>query len=290
LDETNGATTAIDAVGTFDGTYTPGSGSITYGVATGIPKSTNPAVTLASGATIQIPFAPELNPDIAWAAETWISPSSLGANGGDYRVVLSSEYNSYPNPYNGWYIYQQPNGTLAFVPQPGNGFIVAGPNDPPNNNLLVAGKWYHLVVSDDLVNFNVYINGQLRSSFPVSGIPFIPNGDGINENGTAGIGTGLGNTVLGQRTDGAFNTFQGSIDDTAFYNYALTPQQVFNHYIDATLITIQETGNNMVLTWPVGVLQSSTNAAGPFFDVAGATSPRTNGVTGKASFWRVRVP
>ena len=31
-----------------------------------------------------------------------------------------------------------------------------------------------------------------------------------------------GATVLGQRTDLAFNTFLGTMDDTAFYNYALS--------------------------------------------------------------------
>ncbi|HTR42735.1 MAG TPA: LamG domain-containing protein, partial [Pseudomonadales bacterium] len=105
LDEPNGSATAVDAVGTFDGQYTPNAGSITYGVVPpGIPNDTDPAVDIEGGATIQVPFAPELNPTTPWSVETWVRPSSLGANGGDYRVVLSSEYNQYPNPYNGWYI------------------------------------------------------------------------------------------------------------------------------------------------------------------------------------------
>jgi hypothetical protein len=289
LNETNGATLAEDAVGSFDGTYTPGSGTITYGVAPGIPKSTDTAVTLAGGATIQVPFAPELNPDGAWSAETWLKPSSLGANGGDYRVVLSSQYNLYPNPYNGWYIYQQPNNTFAFVPQPWNGFIVAGPDDPANNNLIISNKWYHLVVTDDTTNFNVYINGELRSGFSVSGGPFVPNGTGINLDGTPGITAGLGNTVLGARTDGAFGTFLGTIDDTAFYNYALSAQQVYGHFVNATMLTITPAGANVVLTWPVGTLQSSPNAAGPYTDVV-ATSPHTNSVSASQTFWRVHVP
>jgi hypothetical protein len=289
LDETSG-TLAEDAVGSFDGAYTPASGSVTYGVPTGIPQSTDPAVTLAGGATIQIPFAPELNPDGAWSAETWLNPSSLGANGGDYRVVLSSEYNQYPFPYNGWYIYQQPNDTFAFVPQPGNGFVVAGPDDPANNNLLVAGKWYHLVVTDDTTNFNVYINGELRSGFPVSGIAFTPNGSGINPDGSPGIAANLGNTVLGARTDGSFGTFQGTIDDTAFYNYALTPQQVRLHYLDATFLAIARAGSKVVLSWPVGALQGAASAGGTYTNVPGATSPFTNAPSAAETFWRVHVP
>jgi hypothetical protein len=289
LDETNGATLAEDAVGTFDGTYVPGTGTISN-VPGAFLTDHDTGVSLTSGASIQIPFAPELNPDIAWSAETWIKPASLGANGGDYRIVLSSQYNMYPNPYNGWYIYQQPSDTFALVPQPGNGFIVAGPDDPANGNLIVAGKWYHLLVSDDLTNFNMYINGELRTSFPVSGVAFIPNGDGINLDGTAGIG-GFNDTVLGWRSDFQFGTFQGVMDDTAFYNYALTPQQVFTHFAAANLmLTINRSGTNVVLTWPVGILQKATNVFGPFTDAAGATSPKTNAVGQVNTFWRVRLP
>ncbi|HEY5298855.1 MAG TPA: LamG domain-containing protein [Verrucomicrobiae bacterium] len=284
LDESNGSATAVDAVGSFDGTYTPNAGSIIYGVLPpGIPNDADPAVTIANGATIQIPFAPELNPTTPWSVETWVNPSSLGANGGDYRVVLSSEYNLYPNPYNGWYIYQQPNNTFAFVPEPGNVFLTAGS--------LVAGNWYHLVVTDDGANFNMYINGVLATApLPVAGANYIPNGAGVNPDGTAGITPGLGNTVLGQRTDGAFNTFEGTIDDTAIYKYALTPQQVQNHFLNTTHLSILGFGNNIVISWPVGTLQSSTNVSGPYTDVGGATTPfYTNSVTGTEKFFRVHL-
>jgi hypothetical protein len=286
LDEPNGSATAVDAVGSFDGTYTPAAGSITYGVPPGIPDDTNAAVGIANGATIQVPFAPEINPEKTWSLESWVEPSSLGANGGDYRVVLSSEYNLYPNPYNGWYIYQQPNNTFAFVPQPGNAFVVAGS--------IAANNWYYLVVTEDGTNFNFYINGVLATApFPVASANFIANGSGINPDGTAGITPGLGNTVLGQRTDGAFNTFEGNIDDTAIYNYALSPQQIQNHFLNTTRISIASHGSNVVLSWPTGTLLSSTNVSGPYTPVAGgaASSPYTNSVSGKQMmFFRVQVP
>jgi hypothetical protein len=291
LDETGG-TLAEDAVGSFDGAYTPNAGTITYGVPTGIPHDTDTAVTLANGATVQVPFAPELNPDIGWSVETWISPSSLGANGGDYRVVLSSEYNEYPFPYNGWYIYQQPTvNNFAFVPEPGNGFITAGPDDPASTNQIVAGNWYHLVITDDTTNFYMYINGELRASFPVAGDQFIVNGDGINPDGSAGLGGDDGaNFVIGQRTDGAFNTFEGTVEDTAVYNYALSPQQVSLHYADGALTIAKSGASNVTLTWSAGVLQQSTNLTGVFADVPSATSPLTNAVSGTANFYRLRLP
>lgn len=280
LDEPNSSATAIDAVGSFDGTYTANAGSITYGVVPpGIPNDTDPAVNIANGATIQVPFAPELNPTTPWSVETWVKPAAVG---GDYSVVLSSEYNLYPNPYNGWYIYQQPNGTFAFVPQPGNQFLSAGS--------LLANNWYYLAITDDGTNFNMYINGVLAvAPLPVATANYIPNGAGVNADGTAGITPGLGNTVLGQRTDGAFNTFAGVIDDTAIYNYALNPQQIQNHYLNTTRVSITSSGSNVVISWPTGTLQSSTNVSGPYINVGGAASPYTNSVNGGQKFFRVQL-
>jgi len=288
LDEPDGSATAVDAVGSFDGSYAPGAvGGFNYQVPTGIPKTTDTAVGITNGvnanngATVQIPFAPELNSDTTWSIESWVKPYSLGIGGGDYRVVLSSEYNSYPNPYNGWYIYQQPSSTFAFVPQPANAFVVAGS--------IVANNWYHLVVTDDGVNFRFYINGALATA-PYTTSGFIANGAGINANGSAGITPRLGPTVLGDRADKAFNSFDGAIDDTAVYNYALTPQQVYLHFINSTKLTITPSGNNVILSWPVGTLQAAGNVSGTYTNIVSATSPYTNSITGAAKYYRVHVP
>jgi len=291
LDETNASGgTATDAVGSFDGTYTATSATnFLFGVAPGIPHETDGAVGLTNGSTIQIPFALELNPDGAWSAETWVQPYSLGANGGDYRVVLSSQFNLYPNPYNGWYIYQQPGANnFAFAPQPGNGFITANPDDPANGNQLVPFKWYHLVVTDDGTTFRVYVNGEARTSFPVAGDQFIPNGAGILPNGSIAQQTGFGNTVIGQRSDAAFNTFIGTVDDTAFYNYALSPQQVSLHFLNEVKLSLTKSGKNLILSWPVGTLQSSHTSHGGFSNVVGATSPYTNAITTTNTYYRVQ--
>lgn len=288
LDEDNAdGGTATDAVGSFDGTYTDGSlGSFLWDLPTGIPFETNRAVGITNGATVQIPYAVELNPDTTWSVETWVQPTAIDSN---YRVVLSSEYNLYPNPYNGWYVYQQPSANFAFVPQPGNAFITANPDDPANGNLLVNGKWYHLVITDDGTTFTVYINGEARSGYPVASSDFIPNGAGINADGSSGVTMGLGNTVLGMRTDGAFGAFEGTVDDTAVYNYALTAAQVKTHYLNRSTITTAPSGNNWVLTWPVGTLESSPNVNGPFTPVAGSPpSPYTVTPNQAQQFYRVQ--
>src|SRR4029077_20834835 len=93
LDEDSSAPNAIDAVGSFDGAFVDTSGSSSgvfgYQTATGIPHETDTGLFVTNGATVTVPFAPELNPDGPWSVEGWYQPNSLG----DYRVVLSSQYN-----------------------------------------------------------------------------------------------------------------------------------------------------------------------------------------------------
>jgi Concanavalin A-like lectin/glucanases superfamily len=288
LDEASG-TLAEDAVGTFDGAYTPGTGTILYDQTDGIPGSTDPAAGVTNNATVQAPWAPELNPDTAWSLELWIEPYLVDGN---YRTVIASQYNLYPNAYNGWYIYQQPSATLAFVPQPGNFFIQAAPTDPANANLLVAGKWYHCVVTDDNTNWNFYINGQLQTTYPVADVAFVVNGDGINVDGTAGIAgaaQAAAAVVIGQRDDFAFDPFEGNVDETAIYNYALSPAQVYDHYIDGIKLTITKVGTNAVVSWPEGVLQQASTLHGEFTDVLNATSPYTNSVSAAPKYYRARL-
>ena len=64
-------------------------------------------------------------------------------------------------------------------------------------------------------------------------------------------------------------------------NYATVP---------SVSVSIMKSGNNVILTWPNGTLQQSTNAVTGYSDVGGATSPYTNSITGAAQqYFRVRV-
>ena len=55
-------------------------------------------------------------------------------------------------------------------------------------------------------------------------------------------------------------------------------------------LTIQAMGTNMVLSWPNGYLQSSSNVAGPFTTLMDIASPFTNVLAGACRFYRVVVP
>jgi len=54
-------------------------------------------------------------------------------------------------------------------------------------------------------------------------------------------------------------------------------------------LAIARSGNNVVLTWPNGTLQQSTNVSSGYTDIPTATSPYTNAIAGPQKFFRVKV-
>ena len=54
-------------------------------------------------------------------------------------------------------------------------------------------------------------------------------------------------------------------------------------------LVIQFSDGNLILSWSGGTLQSATNVSGPWDDVSGATSPRTNPPAAAQEFYRLRL-
>ena len=95
--------------------------------------------------------------------------------------------------------------------------------------------------------------------------------------------------MLGQRSDNAFDPFDGAIDDVAFYNYALSAQQIRAHYLSTVRVTIAPSGNQVVLTWPFGTLQQCATVDGIYTPIDNATSPWPVTPGGTQKFYRVQV-
>lgn len=267
LDETEGNSVAVDAAGSFDGMYTPGAGAITYAVDTGIPHETNKAVSVTGKGHVQIPWALELNPQGPFTAELWFMPASMSL---EYRDVFSSEGAGpgWSGP-NGWLLYQQPNNELVWVlfSRSWNAAWLAG------GGVLEVNTWYHAVLTYDGAFFRSYFNGDLWATQAYDA--FIPNGDGW--------------ASLGFRFDGGGGGFEGALDDVAFYNKALTSDQIQGHYKATVKLSVMRSGGNIVLSWPFGTLQQSEALTGTFVDVPGATSPYTSAISGTAKFYRVKL-
>jgi beta-glucanase (GH16 family) len=54
-------------------------------------------------------------------------------------------------------------------------------------------------------------------------------------------------------------------------------------------LSIQSQAGSVILNWPGGTLQSATNVSGPWGDINGAVSPRTNPVSAAQEFYRLRL-
>jgi hypothetical protein len=303
LDEPAGSTNAIDAVGSFDGAYaetnySPGGGiaavgSFGFDVPTGIPNDTNGALGITNGATVNIPYAIEINPIGAFSVEGWFQPTSLPANANDYRTPISSMSNPAGNGPSGWLVYQTGANNWSWWPY--NGFY--GGVQLTDNSQIVANQWYYLAMVYDGTNFTFYVNGVSEASGTDGG--FTQNGNvpanGVNvynynytyENGYAVVGSSP--MVIGWRSDTDFNPFEGSVEDVAVYNKALTSQQIQNHFLNTTRLTAMASGKSIVISWSLGTLQSATVVTGPYTNVVGATSPYTNAISGAQMFFRAHV-
>ena len=139
-------------------------------------------------------------------------------------------------------------------------------------DVVEANTWYHMALTYDGALFHIYVNGQLTATQAYD--MFIPNPDG--------------NTSLGWRNDSDWKPFDGTLDDVAFYNKALTLDQVQAHYNATVKLSITKSGDNVVLAWPFGTLQQADQVTGTFSDISTATSPYANTPSG-TNFYRVKV-
>ena len=83
----------------------------------------------------------------------------------------------------------------------------------------------------------------------------------------------------------------------AIYDYAVAAnngcsQSAFSTYAFASTnvtLGVWRAGGSVILNWPLGTLQASTNAAGPYTNILDATLPYTNTAAMPQQFYRVRV-
>ena len=153
-------------------------------------------------------------------------------------------------------------------------------------SLTNSGRWYHLVGVCDEANGQVllYTNGALAASVP------IPVASGIFNSSQTPMTIGSRSSYPANGFD---QQFPGYISDLALYNYALSSSQVQTLYqagvsLPPVGLTLTKLGSNAQLNWNYGVLQSATNAAGPYRDLTDAVQPCLIPLTNAQQFFRVR--
>jgi len=208
LGEASG-TVATDAMGNGNGTYT-GSG-ITYGV-TGIGQNTDKAVTLASASSAKVGAIPITSLSTgagAWSLEAWVNAAAFSTN----EIIASYG-----------------DGNVAhgcariWIDTTGKPKVDDGTTSIIATSAISTSAWHHIVGTYDGANLNLYVDASL-----VAG----PTAAAANIQATANSGRIGCNNSNG--TD--INFFNGSIDEVAFYNYALTAAQVTAHFNAGSVAT-----------------------------------------------------
>ncbi len=204
-------TLAQDSAGFNDATYV---GAVTLGVPGAFQGDADTAMAVSGGgAHAEAPYSPTLNPSTPFTVEFLAKPAVSGQQS---TCVIGSQNRAIGR--SGYAIYQGLNGP----------FWEAHLGDATTVRLWMfgtvvpqAGQWYHVVLVYDpsLERFpaRLYVNGV----------------DDLNYTDSRNEGTLLPNSQapfeIGSRYGGGV-PFNGTIDDVAFYNYALTEQQVVNHW------------------------------------------------------------
>ncbi len=146
-----------------------------------------------------------------FTVEAWLAPATLVPVSGLTCALACGQFTS---PRSGWLIYQSTSGWNLRMYNL-NGLSTSLNLAIPTN--MVAGAYYHLVVTFDGTTATAYVNSALvATGQPSSYVP-----------GTAGPFS------IGARSDGGFH-WQGKADEVAFYGSVLTADQIAAHYSAAT--------------------------------------------------------
>lgn len=204
LDDAAGSTTLTDAMGRHDGAY---KGGVTLAVAGVLVGNTNTAATFdGSSGYAEVPFSKALN-TTNFTIECWVKAGPT--------VTALCPVGSFTQPPGRGYLLQKSEDGLWYY-MFGDGestvvFVFSGSD-------AIYGKWTHLVITYDGIDYSGYLNGKLDL---IARPPVVPNN-------VAPLRIGLDQT--GDGWDGYWN---GEIDEVAFYPRALTSDQVAAHYAAA---------------------------------------------------------
>ena len=228
LDDPAG-TTLTDAMGRHDGVF---KGGVTLGVPGVIVGNTNAAATFdGSSGYAEVPFSRALN-TTNFTIECWVKADAV--------VEALTPVGSFTQPPG--------RGFLLQKSEDGEWFYLFGDGSTPQ--ILLAsgsdatyGKWTHLAMTYDGTNYSGYINGVLDILLSP---PFVPNN-------VAPLRIGYD-----QQANGWDSHWKGQIDEVAFYQKALTEEQIAAHYAVALY------GTNKAPIF-IEQPQSSPVATGSFF-------------------------
>lgn len=329
LDETAGSTTGYDYVGGNVGYYSnviyqvPGAFGSFYGGDPAVYFGTNNVQnSLLGDISTNVDFSVPNGQNGAFSVEAWAKgPTGInqlsgggivakGVGNGDEQFALDAHFG------------------FRFYVRNTAGVTVAGAQASPllggtmvGGNWQMDGQWHQVVgvcdqaksnilmyVDGTLIGPNVITNGvvpplvfALDQNIPstgTNGVIFTQAGVRKPSNANWNANTvSIGSRNRNSSSAGYTLNFIGGVDEVSFYNYALSPLQVSNHFAVAKdlpiSLSIQEVNGRPTLTWPAtfatATLQSAPSVTGAWSTVPNASSPYTVTNSTSQQFFRLKL-
>lgn len=154
------------------------------------------------------------------------------------------------------------------------------------------------VITNGVVPPLVYALDQNVPSTGTNGVIFTQAGIRKPSNANWNANTvSIGSRNRNSGSAGYTLNFIGGVDEVSFYNYALSPLQVSNHFMVAKdlpiSLNIQEVSGHATLAWPgaftTATLQSAPSVTGPWSTVPNASSPYTVTDSASQQFFRLKL-
>ena len=246
----------------------PGEGFI------GFPAGNNAALFTGDVDSLWVDVqSPLLSNLQAFTLEYWVKPQNRLENGWS-RVGVVGQNDAVE--------YGFINTNTIQIWTPGGGSL-------NTNYSFDDGEWHHVATVADGTSIKNYFDGQ-----------FINEGGGATSSyGSSDFNVHIGG---GGVYDATGNNFDGLIDEVAIFDKAISAERVKEHFdagsvglfpglggpdpVDDVITGVSSDGSNISFSY-TGTLQSAPSAAGPWTDVAGATSPFSEAMSDTEKFYRV---
>jgi len=222
----------------------------------------------------------------AFTLFAWVN---IDSSPSQIETIWANQHGGYGAPGFALWVNTYNNNDQILDLATGNG--TGGGNETRTGAGAVSYNQWHLIEAS--VNLT---NGA--SSFYLDGV------DILDGNAVVKDLTSLADLNLGRFTDGNFN-MHGMMDEArvrlavsdaawVWADYMTVAQNsTFETYSplvsSAVTITATRSGNNLILTWSQGTLQSASTVNGQYTDISTATSPWTVPLSGAQQFYRVKV-
>jgi Concanavalin A-like lectin/glucanases superfamily len=190
------------------------------------------------------------------------------------------------------------------VTDPADGALLFGDDDtqPETATGLVTSNQWHLVtaaINRSVGSIQFYVDGTpereagggaLKTDFPTNADMnlgrFTPNT--ANPNGSSYFNGTMDEARIHGGIDDS-NWVWADYMTVAANSTFTTYSTVSNTIVLPITLTIRTVGDQVILNWPEGTLQSASKVTGPYSNVSGATPPYTNTVSGSQQFYRVQT-